>query len=138
MRLLSTLVHRLHSLRKPPQERSSYQIRKDNTVLYKSNRYRVPVGTYKKGKRVYVDLEGDDLVITDMQTGILYARYPVCQGKGELVGESARKHRDKSKTLLELESSVLDLFDNSEAAREFLQRIHIEKRRYYRDQLGVI
>ena len=127
-----------YSYEKPPQERSSYQIRKDNTVLYKSNRYRVPVGTYKKGKRVYVDLEGDDLVITDVQTGILYARYPICQGKGELIGESSRKHRDKSKTLLELESTVLDLFDNKEAAKEFLQRIHIEKRRYYRDQLGVI
>ena len=123
---------------KPSRERGSYQVRKDNTVLYKSNRYRVPVGTYQKGKRVYVAVEGDDILITDVESGVLYARHPLCRGKGELVGESSRKNRDKSKTLLDLESSVLALFGGSEEARRFLERIHVEKRRYYRDQLGVI
>jgi hypothetical protein len=33
-----------------------YPVRKDNIVLYKSNRYRVPKGTYEPGKMVYMDL----------------------------------------------------------------------------------
>ena len=125
-----------YSFEKPSRERVSYQVRKDNTVLYKSNRYRVPVGTYKKGRRVYVVTEGDDITITDVESGVLYARHPICYGKGELVGD--RKNRDKSKTLLELEDAVLALFGGSEEARRFLEKIHVEKRRYYRDQLGVI
>ena len=127
-----------YSFEKPSGKRVSYQVRKDNTVLYKSNRYRVPVGTYRKGRRVYVVVEGDDITITDAESGVLYARHPICHGKGELVGESTRKNRDKSKTLLELEDAVLALFGGSEEARKFLGRIHVEKRRYYRDQLGVI
>ena len=127
-----------YSFVKPSQTRIPYQVRKDNTVLYKSNRYRVPIGTYKKGAKVYLTHDGDDLLITDTESGVLYARHPFCHGKGELIGESFRKNRDKSKTLLELEASVLELFDNKEDAGKFLERIHAEKARYYRDQLGVI
>lgn len=32
----------------------SYPVRKDNIVLYKGNRYRVPIGTYHQGLRVYI------------------------------------------------------------------------------------
>ena len=40
-------------------------VRKDNIVLYKDNRYRVPVGTYHKGIQVYMNLneETDELSI---------------------------------------------------------------------------
>ena len=80
------------------------------------------------------------LQIIDVETGVLYVKHSVSTGKGELIGESSRKNRDKSKTLLELESAVLELFNDSdeEKAGRFLERIHREKTRYYRDQLGVI
>ena len=42
-----------------------YQVRKDNIVLYKGNRYRVPKGTYSKGKRVFMIVEDDIISITD-------------------------------------------------------------------------
>ena len=128
----------VYSFAKPSADNITYHVRKDNTVLYKSNRYRVPVGTYSKGKLVYVVLQDETISIIDADTGVLYAQHPLCTGKGELIGDSSRKYRDKSKSILELEESTIELFKDSELIRNFLNVIHIEKRRYYRDQLGVI
>ena len=128
-----------YSFAKPPDHSISYQVRKDNIVLYKSNRYRVPKGTYKPGKRVHMIVEGDMVSIVDTETGVLYAKHPLSTGKGELIGESSRACRDKSKTILELEQSVKVLLGDCDGKTDpFLSRIHREKRRYYRDQLGVI
>jgi len=128
-----------YSFEKPTNDSITYQVRKDNVVLYKSNRYRVPKGTYSKGKRVYIIPEGEYISIVDADTGVLYARHLLCTGKGELIGKSSRPYRDKSKTILELESHVKELLGDCEGHTDpFLSRIHREKRRYYRDQLGVI
>ena len=45
-----------------PDDSITYQVRKDNIVLYKSNRYRVPKGTYRKDKRirVYMIVDGEN------------------------------------------------------------------------------
>ena len=128
-----------YSFVKPTDTSITYQVRKDNVVLYKSNRYRVPKGTYKEGKKVFVIPEGDSISIVDAVTGMLYARHPICTGKGELIGKSSRPYRDKSKTILELEKSVIELLGEREGrAALYLSKIHREKQRYYRDQLGVI
>jgi hypothetical protein len=77
--------------------------------------------------------------IVDTETGVLYAKHPISTGKGELIGESSRSCRDRSKTILELESIVKSLLGDCDGKTDpFLSRIHREKRRYYRDQLGVI
>ena len=84
-------------------------------------------------------VEGDMVSIVDTQTGVLYAKHPLGTGKGELIGESSRAGRDKSKTILEMEDIVKALLGDCEGKTEsYLTRIHREKRRYYRDQLGVI
>jgi len=118
----------------------SYPVRKDNIILYKGNRYRVPVGTYHKGIRVYINLneETDELSITDMVTGEIYAKHPLCHEKGNLIGQAERSYRDKSRTVIAQEESLKELFDNDELVGPFLEHIHQEKPRYYRDQLGVI
>ena len=128
-----------YSFAKPTNASITYHVRKDNIVLYKSNRYRVPKGTYTKGKRVYVIPEGDSITIVDVDTGVLYARHTLCTEKGKLIGEASRACRDKSKTILELEHNIKELLGDCEGkTSSFLSRIHREKRRYYRDQLGVI
>lgn len=118
----------------------SYPVRKDNIILYKGNRYRVPVGTYHKDVRVYMVLndETDEVSITDMVTGEIYATHSVCHEKGQLIGHSERSYRDKSKNIVAQEDSLKELFDNDELVGPFLEHLHQSKPRYYRDQLGVI
>lgn len=119
-------------------ESITYQVRKDNIVLYKGNRYRVPKGTYSKEKRVYMKLADEDFIsIVDVLTGEIYAKHPLCHEKGKLIGKK-RDVRDKSKTLLELEQTLHDLLGQNDLVIPFLDHIHQEKPRYYRDQLGVI
>ena len=119
------------------KESISYQVRKDNIVLYKGNRYRVPKGTYSPGKKVFMELKDEVISIKDVLTGEIYARHPLCHEKGKLIGQK-REERDKTKSLLELEKLVQELFDNDDLVKPFLEHIHQEKPRYYRDQLGVI
>ena len=84
-------------------------------------------------------VEGDMVSIVDTETGVLYAKHPLSTGKGELIGESSRASRDKSRTILELEGAVRALLgDRGGKTDSYLTKIHCEKRRYYRDQLGVI
>ena len=120
-------------------ESITYPVRHDNIVLYKGNRYRVPKGTYAKDKRVYmvIDENEDTVAVTDMITGEIYATHPVCHEKGMLVGHK-RDTRDKSKTISDQEKVLKELFDNDTLAAPFLEHIHQNKPRYYRDQLGMI
>ena len=127
-----------YSFAKPNDKSITYGIRKDNTVLYSGNRYRVPVGTYRKGRRAHVVIEGEDVIIEDTETGVLLAQHPLCHEKGQLIGDKTRNFRDKSKTILELEAAVKMLFGETDGLDMYLTRIHSEKTRYYRDQLGVI
>lgn len=128
-----------YSFESAVNESISYPVRKDNVVLYKGNRYRVPKGTYAPDKRVYmvVDANDDTVSITDMITADIYAVHPVCHEKGKLIGQK-RDTRDKSRTILDQEETLKSLFENDELVGPFLEHIHQEKPRYYRDQLGVI
>ena len=112
-----------------------YLVRKDNVVLYKSNRYRVPKGTYRKGKKVFVIPDGANISIVDTVTGEIYATHPLCLGKGELIGSSSHDNRDMSQSVKELDKSVKELFADSKNAEVYLDGIHKRRQRYYRDQL---
>lgn len=119
-------------------ESITYQVRKDNIVCYKGNRYRVPKGTYSPGKQVYMVIKDNDTVeITDVLTDEVYAIHPLSKDKGKLIGKK-RSYRDKSQSLVDLENALEELFDNDILVKPFLEHIHQEKPRYYRDQLGVI
>lgn len=135
----STWSHRAQSKcnLKDMEKILGYQVRKDNIVLYKGNRYRVPKGTYSPGKRVFMVVSDETVSITDTLTGEIYATHPLCHEKGKLIGQK-RDDRDKSKSLQEQECLIQQLFQKDELVSPFLEHIHQAKPRYYRDQLGVI
>ena len=118
-------------------ENIPHQVRKDNTVLYRGNRYRVPKGTYKPGRKVYLIINDEIISITDIETGEIYAKHTLCHEKGRIIGIK-REDRDKSKTILEQEMIIRQDLSNDELILPFLNQVHINRGRYYRDQLGVI
>lgn len=48
------------------------KVRKDNTILYLSNRYTVPLGTYEPGKEVYLRTSDTIIQIIDKETGKIF------------------------------------------------------------------
>lgn len=114
-----------------------YIVRKDNTVLYKSNRYRVPKGTYKPGIKVNLLNENGSIVITDMETGEIYARHKISMEKGKLISLK-HQERDLNNKLESLHEKAFKSLLYLDEARILLDAIKKDKPRYFKDQLGVI
>ncbi|MQL52210.1 hypothetical protein GFC01_07975 [Desulfofundulus thermobenzoicus] len=60
-------------------------VRKDNTILYKGNRYSVPIGTYEPGLELVVEeaAAAGILTIRHPQTGSVVARHKISLEKGQ-------------------------------------------------------
>ncbi|WP_274366319.1 IS21 family transposase [Paenibacillus thermotolerans] len=113
-------------------------VRKDNTVLYSSNRYSVPLGTYGKHKEVYVsEAAGDRLIIKDKPDGEVLADHAIHHGKGKLI-QATQHRRDRTKGIESYIATVAKQFDDVEAAFAFLEEIRKSYPRYIRDQLGIL
>lgn len=117
----------------------SRTVHKDNVVKYKSNRYSLPLGTYRpRGENtVYVEIQEEELVIRREPKGEVLARHPLCHGKGELIKN--RQHtRDRSKGIQAYKETVIRQFENQEKAEQFMHEVACRYPRYIRDQLQVI
>ena len=114
-----------------------YHVRKDNTVLYKTNRYQLPKGTYQPGKQVQLTIQDASLVITDKDTQTMYARHTVSKGKGQLIQPHHAK-RELNKTQSEMVAIVCDFFGNTPEIEKYLGEIQKEKPRYFKDQLSLL
>lgn len=113
-------------------------VRKDNTILYQSNRYSVPLGTYKKDKLVYLTVTDEGhLIIHDKVAENVIAEHKLTNGKGKLV--QVRNHtRDRSGGIPEFIAHLAAKFIKSDLAKSYLENIHQAYPRYIRDQLQLI
>lgn len=112
-------------------------VRKDNTIVYKSNRYSVPLGTYQKCKEVYIEVEDDHLIVREQSDYAIIANHKISHEKGVLVQD--RQHtRDRSIGIGTYITSLADRFENKEMAFDFLEELHKRYPRYIRDQLQMI
>jgi hypothetical protein len=117
----------------------SRTVHKDNVIKYKSNRYSVPVGTYRPrgDNTVYIDIQEEELIIRCTPQGEILAKHQLSLGKGELIKN--RNHtRDRSKGIQAFRETIIRQFDNQESAELFLHKIADIYPRYMRDQLQVI
>lgn len=124
---------------KPCNISITYQVRKDNTVPIKGNRYTVPRGTYK-GPHTYVGVTriGDSkLIIYDLETNEELASHEVPPTKGNLVKNNNHR-RDNSLKFVQLMDHISAKFSDQDKAMFFMEEIHREKPRYTRDQLALI
>lgn len=114
-------------------------VRKDHTILYKSNRYTVPCGTYTSfGKTVQIVIQEaeQELLIYDLETGEYLRKHPITH-KGKLIQN--RNHlRDRAKGIDVYLERIAHEFENPDAAKEYLERIRKNYPRYIRDQLQLI
>ena len=120
---------------KPESVLRSYNVRKDNTISFKSNFYRVPVGTYKPPCTiVWTEVtDGDLLIIYDTGNNKI-ASHKLYPGKGKTIGGSNYK-RDFSSGIDQLIDDLSGQFTNPDQAKEYLLQIRLDKPRYIRDQL---
>lgn len=113
-------------------------VRKDNTILYKANRYSVPLGTYSNfGKDVQLHIQENTLRIIDSETGEVIGRHEISNQKGVLIQERAHK-RDRSKGIPAYIESTADKFEDKSLALHYLKEIKRQYPRYVRDQLQLI
>ena len=111
------------------------KVRKDNTILYESNRYSVPLGTYNREKEVRVDIKDDKLVISQAFNDYTIAEHNLCTGKGNLI-KNTNHGRNREHGIDELFSDLSGRLEG--LCDDFLQEIRRRKSRYVRDQCGLI
>lgn len=116
-------------------ESISRKVRKDNTILYESNRYSVPLGTYNKEKEVCIEVKDGRLIISQIFGDYVIAEHNLCVGKGKLVKNNSH-YRNRESGIDELFATLSNQLDG--VCDDFLKEIRQRKGRYIRDQYGLI
>jgi transposase len=109
-------------------------VRKDNTILYDSNRYSVPIGTYDNQKEVQIDAK-DGLLRIMTVFGDHICEHMISTGRGMLI-KNQNHGRNKTERLDQLLETVSALLGYE--ALDFLRHLRYDKARYARDQLKMI
>lgn len=111
----------------------------DNVIKYKSNRYSVPLGTYRHNgdNKVSLEVKEEELIIKATPQGEVLARHPLCKGKGELI-KSRQHSRDRSKGIQAYKETIIRQFNDTGKAELFVQELSQRYPRYMRDQLQVV
>jgi transposase len=109
-------------------------VRKDNTILYLSNRYSLPLGTYGREKTVFLSIEDDKLHILD-RIGDPLATHKLSTNKGRLIKLESHR-RDKKARIKELLDKTVALL--GEEFRGYLTVLCENKPRYVKEQLQIV
>ena len=116
------------------KEEMDRTVRQDNTIIYLSNRYSVPLGTYGKEKTVYLSAKNGELEIMD-KAGETLAIHQISTEKGKLIKHPSHR-RDKESKIKEMLDKTLALLGSE--FHEYLTAICEEKPRYAREQLSLV
>ncbi|MBI9010575.1 MAG: transposase family protein [Tenericutes bacterium] len=118
-------------------ELKPYKVRKDHTVLYKTNFYTLPQGTYKsRDSSVLLEIKQKEIFIYTLEKEFICSHILSFE-KGQTIRNTDHQ-RQKSQTLEMYQEQVLELFNKSEIAKNYLQMFRKNKSRYYRDNLQYI
>ncbi|MBM7616452.1 IS21 family transposase [Alkaliphilus hydrothermalis] len=117
----------------------TYFVRKDNTVMYKQNRYQLPKGTYSPKKEVNLIIKDKRMDIMDIDTNQLIVSHLITLDKGKLIKiDHPSRQENKTHSTDELYERALDGLSNTEAAISFIDTLKHEKPRHIKDQLRLI
>jgi hypothetical protein len=116
------------------KEEMDRTVRQDNTVLYLSNRYSVPLGTYGRTKTVYLSVNGEELHIIDT-VGDTLAIHQINKERGKLIKLPGHR-RDKQAKIQEMLNKTVALLGVE--FQEYLQILSESKPRYTREQFSLV
>jgi transposase len=106
-----------------------YPVRKDNTVLYRSNYYSVPIGTYQgTGTNILLE-EKQSKLLFYTENNELLTTHELLLDTGRIVRNNDHK-REKSKTLQKTYELALHGLGNTIPAKQYLEEIGKDKSRY--------
>lgn len=114
-------------------------VRKNNVVMYRQNRYCMPIGTYRPGRRARIEADESRNIIRffDYESGEMLEELPLAQGVGKCIRNN-HPGRDKKTQYKALLDKAVGGFGPSEQARVFLDRMLALKPRYTRDQVSMV
>jgi hypothetical protein len=109
-------------------------VRPDNTILYLSNRYSLPLGTYGREKTVVLRIKDNTLEIMN-RVGDTLAEHEISAEKGKLIKLESHR-RDRRGRAEELLNKTVALLGAD--FREYLTVLCEKKPRYVRDQFKLV
>ena len=109
-------------------------IRPDNTVWYRSNRYSVPYGTYSREKKVFLSVDDGKLQIMNV-VGDNLATHDICGEKGRLIRLDSHR-RNKDERIKALRDKAVALL--GEEFQPYIETLCERKPRYVKDQLDLV
>ncbi|MGN7479864.1 IS21 family transposase [Solibacillus silvestris] len=114
-------------------------VHKDNIIKFRSNRYSVPLGTYKPGgdNTVCLRIVEDRLIIEKNHGEEPLAIHLLSKGKGQLI-KNTNHGRDRTKGIAAYMETVRESFEDGAKVQRFLDEIHHRYPRYIRDQLQIL
>jgi len=119
------------------KESRKYQVRKDNTIAYKSNFYSLPIDTYQgSATQVNVNQKEDTLEIYDLEDTLI-CTHRLCLQKGQTIINTNHK-RNTSQSLQQMIQQTVACFGNQSAAKEYINYIKGIFPRYLRDHLQMM
>lgn len=129
-----------YTMDEPDMEAREYSVRKDNTLLYHSNFYSLPLGTYEgPGAKVLVvrNVDSNELEIYDPKDFSLITRHQINPLRGRYITKEGHAS-NRSRDILESEQILRSFFNEwSEESllSRFLTALKNNRPRYYRKSI---
>ena len=114
-------------------------VHKDNIIKFQSNRYSVPLGTYRPNEdnTVHIRIVENQLIIEKNPGEEPLAVHHLSKGKGQLI-KNTNHGRDRLKGIDAYIETVKESFEDGQKIQVFLDEIHHRYPRYMRDQLQIL
>ncbi len=114
-----------------------YIVRKDNAIIYKSNIYSLPQGTWNTSGVDVIVSEEDGYIIIKHIDGTQLCKHKKSNQNGQTIINTNHK-RDKTQRIDKMIKTEAELFENKEDAIKYFEEIRQAKPRYIRDQIIAI
>ncbi|MCO5387619.1 MAG: IS21 family transposase [Desulfosporosinus sp.] len=117
------------------EESITRSVRKDNTVLYQSNRYSVPQGTFGKDEEVILRIDGEKLVIEQVFGDYVIAEHTISKEKGKLIKLPAHR-KDHAQSASHRLHDLCEILGKE--YHNYFETMRTLKPRYFKDQSQLV